>query len=93
MDWRSQAAAHLDGDKDGLDEVSYYLGVGGPPLAGAIEVDHVQASGASLLPGEGHGHRVVAEHGLVLEVTLIETDTAAATDIDGWDYLHAFSPC
>jgi hypothetical protein len=36
----------------------------------------------------GYGHRVVAEHGLPLEVTLIEADTAPATDIDGWDYLH-----
>jgi hypothetical protein len=49
----------------------------------------VQASGTSLLPGAGHGGRIVTEHGLALEVTLAEADTAAATDVNGWDYLHA----
>jgi hypothetical protein len=83
------ATAHLDGDGDCFDEATYYLRVRGPPLAGTIQVDDVQASGAGLLPRAGRGHRVVAEHSLPLEVALIETDTAAAPDIDGWDYLHA----
>jgi hypothetical protein len=83
------AIAHLDRDSDRLNEALYHLRVGRPPLAGAIQGDDVRASSASFLPGTGHGRRVVAEHGLPPEVTLIETDTAAATDIDGGDYLHA----
>ncbi len=60
---------------------------------GSVEVDHVQDSARLRDPVLGHGHRVVAEHGLVGEVAPAQAHAAAALDVDGRNEPHQPAAC
>jgi hypothetical protein len=45
---------------------------------------------ALLLPGMGHGQRVIREHCLLIEVALKETDTTAVFQVYGGNNFHIY---
>ena len=53
----------------------------GWPLTRAVQVYHVEPGRALLLPGAGHVHRVVGEHGHLLEVALPQPHDFAVFDV------------
>ena len=56
--------------------------------AGGVEVDHVQRLGALVLPVARQLHRVVAEHGDVVEVAAPQAHGLACLDVDGREDDH-----
>jgi len=84
----ADAAAILDGDVQRLDDAFHDREV--HELAGAcrVEVDDMQRLGALVLPVARQLHRVVAEHGDVVEVTATQAHRLAGLDVDGGEHDH-----
>ena len=55
---------------------------------GAIEVDQMQATAATLDPLGGHAHRVVGKYGGVFHATLAQTHAGTVLQIDSRDTQH-----
>ena len=56
--------------------------------AGAVEVHQVQPLRPLVLPGQGLGHRIVAEPGHLGVIALMEPHAVAIQQVDGGDDLH-----
>ena len=53
-----------------------------------VEVDHVDPGRAGIGEDPGLGDGIVAVDGLLGEVTLVEADALAATEVDGREQIH-----
>ena len=86
--WLRTPPPYCDGDVQRLDDAFHDREV--RQLAGArrVEVDDVQRLGALVLPVARQLHRVVAEHGDVVEVTATQAHRLAGLDVDGGEHDH-----
>ena len=78
----ANAAAQLAGHIDGRDDLANRLEIGRAAVAGAVEIDQVQALGPLADPVPGHRRRVVAEDRFALVVSLPQADALAAAQVD-----------
>ena len=78
----ADAAPGLDGDADRRGDGGDHGPVDGLPGAGRVEVDHVDPRCPGLGEDLGLGDRVVAVHGLLGEVALVQADALPATEVD-----------
>ena len=86
----ADTAADLHGDigTDGVDDRPdhrFVLGLAGDR---AVEVDKVQATGATVEPVHGHRRGVFGEHRRVVEVTLAQANAAAVFEVNCGDQQH-----
>ena len=87
----AHAARDLHRHGDRLDDGAHRLAVHRTPLARAVQIDHVQACGALILPAPGDGDGVAGKEELAIVVALHQTDAAAAAQVDGGDHFHGES--
>src|SRR5262245_25196306 len=59
------------------------LALGRSALLGAIQIHHMQPTGAGGGKAARHCHRIVPIDGLAVELTLVQADTAALPEVDG----------
>ena len=78
----AHAAADLHGDAEGGDSLDS-VGVHGPPLARAVEIDDVQPLRALFDPAARGVGGVLIEDGLAVVIALGEAHAASAADVDG----------
>ena len=87
----ADAAAQFAIDPDRLDDGADAGEVFHLPMAGAVQIDQVEALGPQGDPVTCHGGRVLAEDGFPLVVALLEADAFAPPQVNGRPDFHACS--
>jgi hypothetical protein len=84
----AHAAAKLHRNRQGGHDRPHHGIVQRQSAAGAIEVHQVEPLSALLLPGQGLGHRIVAETGHLVVIPLMQPHALAVEQVDGGNDLH-----
>jgi hypothetical protein len=74
--------------RHGVADVGDDRAVGRLPGAGGVEIDDMDRFRPLGHKSPGLGDRVGPVHGLTVVVTLVETNTLAVAEIDGWKQDH-----
>src|SRR5262249_31404157 len=89
----AEAAADLDRNREGPDDLADRGGLGGPALERPVEIHDVQARGPVALPHHGHGPRIFGEDRSSLGPALSQAHATSAPHVHGRHDLEAhFTP-
>lgn len=88
----TDASTQLDRNQDGAGYLSNNVPVMDFTRCGAIKVNDMQPCCAERLPLQGDVYRVIREYGLLVIITLIESDAPAFSEVYSWNYFYVTLP-